>query len=135
MCAFRPQISSPLERGQGCVTYSFRTLTSLSIKTITSFRKKTKINISGTHKHTPDPSLRGELFNVTLKKFIVPVRCSPLEKGQGCVLSIPSLKHFAAKARSVRCHKENRRDTYNEEALRNKICLRFCPGQNRVILF
>ena len=33
------------------------------------------------------------------------------------------------------CHKENRRYTYNEEALKNKICLRFCPGKNRVILF
>ena len=53
-----------------------------------------------------------------LKKFIVPVRSrSPLQEGLGvCNLSDPLLKHFAATARSVLRHKENRRDTYNEEA-------------------
>jgi len=40
-----------------------------------------------THKHTPDPSLRGELLSITLKKLYSSRPLVPLyERGQGCVI-------------------------------------------------
>jgi len=55
-------------------------------------QKNRKQKTIRTHKHTPYPSLRGELLSVTLKKlYSSRSLCSPLQDGPGvCLLSAPS---------------------------------------------
>ncbi len=64
--SFRP-LGSPLRKGPGVCNLPAPSITFPSTKHTIFFSRKL-IKIIRTHKHTPDSSLRGELFIVTLKK-------------------------------------------------------------------
>jgi len=66
---------------------------------IITFSSKKSIKTIRTHKHTPDPSLRGELFNVALKiNYPVPVTVPHYERE---LLSIMLLIYYKVPVQSV----------------------------------
>jgi len=78
--------------------YFFRSVIQVSInKKIYLFRQKL-IKTTGTQKHTPNPSLRGELSSVAINENIVAFARSPLQEGLGvCNLFVALFKFLSTK--------------------------------------